>query len=307
MRTSSYLLTPAILAFITMTSAAACSEETIATPADPTDVVTLPDGLSRQYGSAVPLGNGQARTYILFDRQQQGRAIELGVALSPAALEGLPAPMNMPPGSDSGHAHVDSHEYLLPMPSQNNTPYKLMELNWNPQGHEIPGIYTVPHFDFHFYTISKVERDQIVPTDAQYQQKADNLPEMTKVPQFYSTLAPAGTPTPSVPRMGVHWIDVRSPEIQGLLGKPELAKPFTTTFLFGSWNGKFTFAEPMVTRAFILGRRAATTTAQRDSVITLPSGPQVFANGGYPAAYRVAWDAVNNEYRIALTQLGPIH
>lgn len=295
--------TPALLALVTVATAGACSDDTSATPAGPTDVVTLPTGESRQYGAAVALGNGQARTYIIFDQKQQGRPIELGVALTPSALEGLPAPMHMPPGGGGdGHAHVDAHEYLLPMPERNSTPFKFLSLDWNPQGHEIPGIYTIPHFDFHFYTITKAERDLILPTDAQFQQKADNLPPAAMVPQFYSTMTPPGAPTPAVPKMGVHWIDVRSPEIQGLLGKPELAKPFTTTFIYGSWNGRFTFVEPMITRDFILGRRTAATAAQRDSVIALPMGEKASPAGMYPAAYRIAWDAAANEYRIALTQ-----
>jgi hypothetical protein len=294
---------PAILALMTIGAASACNDDASATPAGPTDVVTLPNGVSRQYGTSVPLGNGTARTYILFDQQQQGRAIELGVALSPAAMEGLPAPMNMPPGGNGGHEHVDSHEYILPMPGQNSTPFKFVELDWNPQGHEVEGIYTIPHFDFHFYTMTKAERDLILPTDPQFQQKADNLPPAAMVPQFYSTLTPPGVPTPAVPKMGVHWIDVRSPEIQALLGHPELAKPFTTTFIYGSWNGRFTFAEPMITRDFIMGRRTAATSAQRDSIIPLPMGEKASPAGLYPSAYRIAWDAANNEYRIALTQL----
>lgn len=303
MRSFSFSAAPAIVALLTCAAVGACSDEQSATPAGPTDVVTLPTGESRQYGVSVTLGNGTARTYILFDKRQQGRAIELGVALSPAALEGLPAPMNMPPGGGDGHEHVDSHEYILPMPQQNGTPFKFLELDWNPQGHEIPGIYTIPHFDFHFYTITQAERDLILPTDAQFQQKADNLPPAAMVPQFYSTLTPPNVPTPAVPKMGVHWIDVRSPEIQALLGHPELAKPFTTTFIYGSWNGRFTFVEPMITRDFILGRRTAATAAQRDSVIPLPMGAQASPAGMYPAAYRIAWDAAANEYRIALTQL----
>ena len=292
-----------MIAAAIVTTIAACNDDSSPSPSGPNDVVTSPDGTARQYGASVALGSGQARTYIVFDNTQLTRAIELGVALTPGALEGLPAPMNMPTGGADEHEHADSHEYILPLPQRNPTPFKLVELNWNPQGHEIPGIYTIPHFDFHFYTISKVERDQIGPTDAQYQQKADNLPPAALVPQFYSTLTPPGASTPSVPKMGVHWIDVRSPEIQALLGHPELAKPFTTTFIYGSWNGKFTFLEPMVTRDFILGRRMATSAAQRDSVISIPMAAQVSAAGTYPAAYRVTWDATANEYRIALTQL----
>lgn len=303
MRSFSLHTAPAILALVTLVSAGACADEKTASPAGPSDVITYSNGELRQYGAPITLGNGTARTYVLTDSKQKGRAIELGVALSPEALEGLPAPMNMPPGGGDGHEHVDSHEYILQMPQQNGTPFKFLELDWNPQGHEIPGIYTIPHFDFHFYTITKNERDQILPTDPQFQQKADNLPPAALVPQFYSTLTPPNTPTPAVPKMGVHWIDVRSPEIQALLGHPELAKPFTTTFIYGSWNGRFTFVEPMVTRDFILGRRTAATAAQRDSVIALPMGAQASPAGMYPAAYRISWDAAANEYRIALTQL----
>ena len=42
-------------------------------------------------------------------------------------------------------------------------PYRFMMLDWNPQGHQPPGVYTVPHFDFHFYMVP----DQLpVPQDA---------------------------------------------------------------------------------------------------------------------------------------------
>lgn len=43
--------------------------------------------------------------------------------------------------------------------------------------------------------------------------------------------------------MGVHWLDVTTPEINGL--------PFTQTFLYGSYNGNVTFYEPMITEKFI--------------------------------------------------------
>src|SRR3954454_10583004 len=46
----------------------------------------------RQYGAPVKLGNGSARTYVIFDKTS-GAPVELGVALSDKALEGLPAPM----------------------------------------------------------------------------------------------------------------------------------------------------------------------------------------------------------------------
>jgi hypothetical protein len=256
----------------------------------------------RQYGPPARLGQGRARTYVLLDARTRA-ALEVGVALDKRAMEGLPAPMPMPPGGGGGHEHLDSHVYDLKMPAQNPTPFTFVELDWNPAGHEIAGIYDVPHFDFHFYVTAPEQRNAIDPADPRFQQRADNLPAEALRPAFYSTMTPPGAPTPAVPRMGVHWVDVRSPELQGLLGRPENARPFTTTFLFGSWDGDFIFAEPMVTRAFILGRKEAATAAQRDSVIQLPAAQQQRLAGQYPGAYHVTWDGHAREYRVGLQQL----
>ncbi len=256
----------------------------------------------RQYGPPARLGRGRARTYVLLDARTRA-PLELGVALDERAMEGLPAPTPMPPGHGGGHEHVDSHVYDLKMPAQNPTPFKFVELDWNPAGHEIAGIYDVPHFDFHFYTITPEQRNAIDPADAQFQQRADRHPAAELRPAFYSTMTPPGAPTPAVPRMGVHWIDVRSPEIQGLLGHPDKARPFTTTFIHGSWDGDFIFAEPMITRAFIMGRKGAATAAQRDSVIQLPAAQQERLAGQVPGAYHVTWDEHAREYRIGLQQL----
>jgi hypothetical protein len=43
--------------------------------------------------------------------------------------------------------------------------------------------------------------------------------------------------------MGAHYVDVTSGEFQG--------KTFTETFLFGSFDGKVTFYEPMITLDFL--------------------------------------------------------
>lgn len=263
------------------------------------------DPITRSYGPAVRLGNGTARVYVLQDDARGGAPFEVGVALSESALEGLPAPMAMPMASGGEHEHVDSHIYDLAMPERHETPYQFVELDWNPAGHEPARVYDVPHIDFHFYTVTKEVRDAIDPTrmsKEEYLGKSGLLPpEEQRVPNYAALSAP-GTPVVAVPRMGTHWVDVRTPELQGLFGRPEASRPFTTTFLHGSWNGQFIFAEPMITRAFILDRRAATAPTQRDSVMPLPQ-PAHPSTGYYPMAYRVAFDAETKEYRIALTQL----
>jgi len=59
----------------------------------------------------------------------------------------------------------------------------------------------------------------------------------------------------------------------------------------------------MITRAFIIARKTATSPAERDRVIELPIAKSYSPSGYYPSAYRITYDADAKEYRIALTQL----
>ena len=265
-------------------------------------------GLYRQFGEPVKVGNGRARAYVVYAQQDGGAPIEVGVALTEEVMQGLPAP-NPHLGHKAsvvagGHEHVDNHVYLLSLPVRGAAPFQFVEFDWNPGGHEPPGVYDVPHFDFHFWTASKADRESVDPTkDTEYQKKADALPPEAHRPPQYVVAAPPGAPAPGVPLMGVHWVDTRTPELQKVFGKPEAYKPFTTTFLYGSWNGRFTFLEPMITRAYIMSKKAATDPAVRDEVIPIPAPAQVGQAGYYPDAYRITWDAAAKEYRIANTNL----
>ena len=235
-------------------------------------------GMHRQYGTPVKVGDGMARTYAVLD-QKSGTPVELGVALDATALDGLPA---------SGE-----HSYVLALPEQSPAPYQFAELDWNPQGHVPPGVYTFPHFDFHFYTISQAERDAIVPSDPNFAAEARNVPIGAYVPPFY--IVPGDPAAVAVPQMGVHWLDVRSPELQNLLGHPAEYRQFTTTFIYGSWNGRYTFYEPMVTRAYLL--------SQPDTVVGISTPAHYPVAGFYPTEYRVTYDAQAQEYRVGLKGL----
>lgn len=263
----------------------------------------------RQYGPAVKIGDGVVRTYVVRDKSSDA-PLEVGVAMSEEAMEGLPAPTPMPAMAAAGHgpshAHVGSLINLLTMPSQNPTPYQFVELDWNPGGHEPAGVYDLPHFDFHFWTVSREVRSSILPSDPLYAQNAANLPANEYRAPFYldgATAAGAPAGAVAVPLMGLHWLDVRSPELQRLTGHPEAYKPFTKTFLYGSWNGQFVFDEPMITRAYIIAKRDASDPAVRDEVIPVSTPQHSTPAGFYPSAYRVAYDASAREYRIGLTRL----
>jgi hypothetical protein len=262
----------------------------------------------RQYGTPSKLGNGIIRTYVVLDEKNEGRPLEVGVAMSEQSLEGLPGAA---PSSEhmKGHDHSPSNGnvFLLDLPSKNPTPYKFVQFDWNPNGHEPDSVYTVPHFDFHFYTVPVEVRNSIVPSAPGYAQMAANKPAQQYWYPFHvdaSTLA-GGAPDSAVtvPLMGIHWLDVRTPEIQKLAGNPDAWKPFTKTFIYGSWNGQFIFDEPMITRAYILSKKTATEPSEVDEIIPVSTAQKYSPAGYYPSAYRITWDAQQKEYRIALTQL----
>jgi hypothetical protein len=256
----------------------------------------------RNYGPMLKLGDGNVRAYVTVDARNPTLPIEIGVALSEDAMENLPKAV---PGQ-SEHAMLMHNSWDLQLPAQNPTPYKFVGFGWNPAGHEPPGVYDLPHFDFHFFRVGTDVKNSIMPDNPQWDAKSGAYPpEEQRVP-FYIDVATAGkvpAGKASVPMMGMHWLDVRSPELQGMAGKPENFKQFTKTFLFGSWDGAFIFEEPMITRAYLLAKKASTDPAVRDELIPVPSQPKYALLGFYPRAYRISYDAKAKEYRVALTQL----
>lgn len=283
-------------ASVSLATLVACNEDGGATEPGP----------RREYGAAQNIGNGSVRTYVL--RNTNGGApTEMGVAFTETAMDGLPAAMAMSHDAEPGRmVHTMANEFILELPANHGTQYKFVQLDWNPAGHEPPGIYDKPHFDFHFYNITKAERDQIVPTNPQYVTNARNAPDGQFARQFFVNPAVAlGAPAEAVavPLMGVHWLDAKAPELQGLVGNPAGIKPFTATYIQGAWNGKFIFEEPMITREHIIAKKTATADSVRDQVIPITAALKASPAGYYPGAYRITYDASAREYRIALTQL----
>jgi hypothetical protein len=232
-----------------------------------------------QYGGAVQLGSGWARTYVVVDGDTP---VELGTALNSAALGGLPEN-----GAAGGVVMPDGHstfEVVLSMPEGNRTPFQHAVIDWNPGGHEPSGTYDLPHFDFHFYTISLHERQAMDPADPEFKSRASRVPEAAFIPAGY--VLPE---LPAVPFMGAHWVDPSSPELR------ERPAAFTHTFIYGSWDGRLIFAEPMITKAFLESR----------AEVRVPVGvaERYELAGYYPTAYGIRWDEASAEHRVALSDL----
>ncbi len=221
-------------------------------------------------GPAVSIGQGQARAFVTLNAQ--GKAQTLGVRLSEAALSGLP---HLAPSSGEW-------EYELALPSEAaGTGYDHASVSWNPAGHTPEGVYDVPHFDFHFYAIDNAARNAITAAGEDLE-RAHKAPEPALMPADY--VLPPGT---EVPKMGAHAIDPGSAEFQH--------QPFTQTFLYGFYDGKVIFTEPMITLDFL---------QSRPNVSTPVKQPQAYDPGfDYPASYGIRYDASTRQFEITLDEL----
>jgi uncharacterized protein len=234
------------------------------------------------YGPSQPLGQGTARVYVTLD--DAGNPSSLGVALSEGAMNGLPqTPL---PGGGMSAANL-----ILALPQEAKaTGFDHAMLDWNPMGHEPAMVYTLPHFDFHFYTASEATQMAILPSDPEYAAKLDKMPAESYRPAGDIKL-PGG-----VPMMGAHWADPTSPELQ----PPPNNKTFTRTFLYGSYDGHFIFWEPMITKVHIESVKSVAGNAIA-TPIKLPASYE--KPGYYPTTYTIQWSAAAREYRIALDGL----
>ena len=216
------------------------------------------------YGKTRTVGGGHAQT---FTTVEKNHLTEIGIILTDGALSALP---------------MDMKEYLLPMPKHGPTaPYKHVTLDWNPHGHEPEGVYTKPHFDFHFYLIPNSVRQTITCMGAD---EATCLKQPAE-----STIADHYAPTPGgVPLMGWHWVDLLAPEFNG--------GEFTKTFIYGYYNGAMIFLEPMVTLETLKSKQTSVTTIRRPELFPTQST-------SYPDRYKVSYEQKAKEHKVVLKMI----
>lgn len=205
-------------------------------------------------GPEVQVANGKAWTWVQL--KDDGSPERLAITITDAAMNSVPVGN---PGGEGGH-NMEENSYVLTFHQKGAvTPFKHIWLNWNPAGHEPPGIYDIPHFDIHYYMISNEERE------AMDNAKLDILPNAAYFPPTYIS------PGPGVPKMGNHWLDATAPELNG--------QPFTQTFILGSYNSNVIFYEPMITKSFLQGAN--------NYERTIPQPAKFQKTGWYPTKMRV--------------------
>lgn len=208
-------------------------------------------------GTETTFQHGKSWTWIEMDADN--KPVRIGISINDAAMNSLDTSH---PGS-GGHSHANA--LSLPIPSRSaDVPFQHIMLDWNPHGHEPAGLYDKAHFDFHFYLTSEAERKAIPPYE-QDSSKFKALPGASYMPNLYVPI-PGG-----VPQMGTHWIDVTSGEF-GPAG-------FTQTFIYGTYDGKVNFYEPMITKAFL----DANTNFER----AIPTPAKFQKAGYYPTKMKV--------------------
>lgn len=213
-------------------------------------------------GPAVRVGGGKAQAFVTLGHD--GEPASLGVLFSEKALTRLP--------------HAPQSWVLRFHPQKWAMPFTHVLLDYNPEGHEPPGVYDLEHFDVHFYVSSLEERLAIGPNDdAQFA----NAPPAQYLPVDYMQI-PGG-----VPQMGAHWVDMRAPEFNGGI--------FSRTFIWGSYDGEVTFLEPMITMDYLRSTSAETIPIRQ---------PDAFQRDGYyPASYRIERRERPGGYLITLEDL----
>lgn len=225
---------------------------------------------SVHYGPASMVGNGTARVWV---EVEHGKPVALGVELSADALENI---MSQP-----------MYDISLKLPDQaHSTGFKTITLGWNPEGHEPLGIYTLPHFDLHFYMLTEGQIKQIA---GGVDMGALELLEKGVFPPFIG-FGPPGADPMAVPHMGVHWVDFTSAEFRP-------GGVFSKTFIYGSHKDRVTFSEPMFTLDYLLSLNLG-----EEEIIPVPSLLIHESPGYYANTYTIRHN-MNGTYSIALTDL----
>lgn len=218
-------------------------------------------------------GGGTAYAFTRVGSDGQSKSV--GVALSEAGYESLTDTSDAHGKSTPSAKHDGPASLELELPEDAPAPYDHATIDWWPEGHPPPNVYTVPHFDAHFYFISKDTRDAIEPGPAQ------TFPADEYVPEGYVA------DSVNVPGDGMHYLNTQAPEFNG--------QPFTHTFIYGFYQGEPSFIEPVASAEFLSSKTDVTT--------TVPQPEAYKKTGMYPKRYRVTFNEEADEYRIVLEDL----
>ncbi len=252
----------------------------------------------RVSGEPIELGSGTAHAYA--DLNPDGSPLAIGIALTKRSMETLPTEKGKNPArcfDVNGDGDLDVHSECLGdhafaislqdvLARSPGTHFKWIGVDWNPLGHIPPGVYDLPHFDVHFYMASRESVRQIRPGTCGEMVDCEDFERGIKpVPAKYVARDYVDLQVVA-PDMGNHLIDTTSPELRDPPAK------FTHTFIYGAYDGKITFYEPMITAEFLL--------SNPDVCVPLKLPDAYEMAGYYPTQYCMRRVADEELYTISL-------
>jgi hypothetical protein len=256
------------------------------------------------WGEETTVGAGRIRTYATTN--PAGKLSSLGVHVDCDAMaafgdEAVDAHLHFPDETEDGEG-VDTNQFTF------------AGLHYNPAGHPPPGVYDVPHVDFHFYmqaeeAVEAISGGPLAETPMPFLGLTDYEIPDEQFPPGYTFEKHRFI----VEEMGEHLLDGTAPELQG--------EEFTHTYLYGAYDpsvdltspdgskeielggdsvempvyagdgeGRVTFVEPMVTTDFLrndLSEAVAVEVATPDAF---------FEADEYPTAYVMKPDGDGGAY-----------
>lgn len=204
---------------------------------------------------------------------QGDRAVEMGATIPVGLIESvdLDAEMTWPPRE---LAAIE-----LPAEARAALGIDHLAINWEAHGHP-PATFMSPHFDFHFYNIT---REAVGAIDCADVSKPAAAPTGYSLPDI--DIPGMGTLIGlCVPLMGMHAMPVA--EVSATDG-------FEASMIVGYYGRKPIFFEPMVSRALLLERSDFQLSVP--AVAGLPDGVR------YPRELRAEYDRKNDQYRLVAT------
>jgi hypothetical protein len=233
-------------------------------------LVARGDGVHTIEGECGTLYDGEVCTWAALSGDQ---VVQFGATVSIRAIESAPLDLEMvfPP----------SPAAIIPLPDEVSkaTGFNHLMINWEPHGHP-PALFSVPHFDFHFYTIDPAV---VAAIDCHDVDKPAQLPQGYVLPDI--TIPGLGELVGlCVPGMGMH--SMPADEVNQTV-------PFGASMLVGYYAGDVIYVEPMIARAKLLGAEGFTQ--------QVPAVTAARAKVRWPSHFEAAYDESAQAYRLTFS------
>jgi hypothetical protein len=231
--------------------------------------------------------------------------------LEPARVYNLDLPVNVHKKHDMASPGKMGKNYNIRFPEKvrSTTPFDHMGWFANAQGHAPRGVFDMPHVDVHFFIITVEDRKAIsgqlddpkllAYPPAGFLPADFCLPLAVFPPQCktLTTLTASDIPGSNDSEQGLHWVDQLAPELRG--------EPFRQIFIFGSYDGKVNFWEPMITKQFFEDVRSFLTDLQSTGhtiavTFDIKQPEQFLETSYYPTQYSIRYDADAGEFSVSL-------